>query len=179
MVTHLAPRDPGQRTISLSFVALERSIEVVTFVPGNSGKLPVWTQTLTGRTKRVTSNIKRFEGMRTPFHQRRCQQKGPPGKARQGELPEVNTAREGRQSTDEMFHSSLQMKLEGPSKHGWGLGLGDGRNLILFGIVAVVGRYPVVDGHIQVLEKGERKDKVDNLRERKGDNVHADEFDDG
>jgi hypothetical protein len=39
-------------------------------------------------------------------------------KPRQSELPEVDTAREGRQSTGERFHSSRQIKVEDPSQPG-------------------------------------------------------------
>lgn len=54
-----------------------------------------------------------------------------------------------------MFRSSIQIKLERPSKHEWGGGLGGGRHLIPFETVAGLVRYPAVNDHGQVLEKRE------------------------
>jgi hypothetical protein len=74
-------------------------------------------------------------------------------KPREGELPEVDTAREGQQSTCDRVHPSPQTKLEGPSKHGWARGLGGNRQLI--GAITAAGRVRVGSGHSQVLEKRE------------------------
>jgi hypothetical protein len=52
--------------------------------------------------------------------------RSPSRQARQSELPEVNTTWEGQQSMDDMFHSSPQIKLEGPGKHGRAGGLDGG-----------------------------------------------------
>ena len=121
LTTHSTLRSPGRKITSLSFVAFERSTKPDSDSPGNRSKQSVRTQMLTRHTVQYQSNIQGFEGVRTPFHRCRCQQKIALVTVRQGELPEVNTAREGRQSTDKRFHSdSPQMKLEGPSKHGWG-----------------------------------------------------------
>jgi hypothetical protein len=56
------------------------------------------------RTEKVPVNIEGFEGMRTPLHQRRCQQGISRAKPRQSEFPEVDTAWEGQQSSGERFH---------------------------------------------------------------------------
>ena len=57
----------------------------------------------TEHTTQIRSDINRFEGMRAPLDQRRCQQKISPGETLQSELPEVDTAWEGQQSTGEGF----------------------------------------------------------------------------
>jgi hypothetical protein len=74
-------------------------------------------------------------------------------KLREGELPEVDTAREGQQSTCDRIHPSPQTKLEGPSKHGWARGLGGDRQLI--GAITTTSQVLVGSGHSQVLEKRE------------------------
>jgi hypothetical protein len=82
---------------------------------GNQSKLPARAQTLDGRTEGMPSNIEGFERMRTLLHQRRCHQEIFVAKTRKVEFLEVDITWSGQQSMGQMFHSSLQRKLKGPS----------------------------------------------------------------
>jgi hypothetical protein len=113
VVIHSTRHDLSQNTTSLSFVAFERSIGAGPDPSGRRSKLPVWTRTSNGTYQEATENTKGFEGMRTLLHQRDCHQEIFLVIPRQGELPEVDTAREGQQSTGERFHSSLHTKAQG------------------------------------------------------------------
>ena len=151
-MTHWTLHELSRNATSLSFVIFERSIGGDLDPPGNRSELSVRMHVQNGRTEEITSNIEGFEGMSTLLRQRHHQGNVFPMKPHPSELVEVDAAREGQQSTDERFHSPLQMKLEGPGEPGWGRGLGGGWYLILFGIIATLYRHAVND-HRQVLEK--------------------------
>ena len=144
----------SQNTTSLSFVAFERSIELDSGPSKNISELSAQTQMLDGLTEEAPRNVERLEGMRTPLHQRRCRQKITLAEARESELPEVDTAREGQQATSKRFHSSPQIKLEGPSEYRCAWGIDGGLHLALFGNTIINGPH-FVNGHGQVLEKRE------------------------
>jgi len=88
-VTYSTLGDKRRRAASLSFSVFEMPIEAGSDLLETEAA--VADTVLDGRTK-VISNIERFDGARTPFQQPRCQQRIPPLKPPQGELPEVNTA---------------------------------------------------------------------------------------
>jgi hypothetical protein len=116
MVTHSTSRGLGWKTTSLSFVAFERSIEAELDSPGNRSKFLVRTQKPSGRTVLFPINIEGFEGLRTPLHQRRCQRNFL-GRARQSELSEVDTSREGQQLMGDIFRPTCQREPKGSGKY--------------------------------------------------------------
>ena len=89
---HSTPIDSAQKRTSVSFVALERSIEADRGSPRSRNESSVWTQVPSGRTTRITGNFNIFEGMKTPLHQRHRKRKVIPMKPLHSELPEVDTA---------------------------------------------------------------------------------------
>ena len=85
--------DPYRKATPLSLVALERSIEAVPDPTGNGSELLMRMWVSNRRTTLVTGNVEKFQGMRTPPHQRR----DPPEIflkiPRECEVSEVKTAR--------------------------------------------------------------------------------------
>jgi len=74
---------------------------------------------LSERTKAFTSNVEGFKGMRARLYQRLCRQDIFLVVPRQNELPEMDTARDGQQSTCDGHHSSPVTEFKGPN-HRWG-----------------------------------------------------------
>ena len=89
----------ARNSTSLSLVALERLIGGDLHPTRDRGELPVRAWVPDVRTTGGNSDLEVFKGMRTPFDQRRCQQMIYLMIQHQRELPEVETAREGQQST--------------------------------------------------------------------------------
>jgi len=71
MVTHSTAGEPIRKVTSLSFVAFERSTEVVPDWARSRSKLSVRMQILNGRTIEGASDTERLEGVRTLPHKRR------------------------------------------------------------------------------------------------------------
>ena len=69
-----------------------------------------------GRT--TQPHVERFEGMRTPLHQRRRQQNIFPAEPTQYEFPEVDTARYRQQWMDDRSNPSPQIEVQESGKCG-------------------------------------------------------------
>ena len=123
MVIHLTLSDVGRKTASRSFVAFERSI--VADSSGYKSKFPVLTWMSSRRTRGITSDVERPEGVRAPLRKCRYRRNIFLGVLRQHELLEVDTARYGQQSTSSRSQPRHHER-EGPNKRGWVQRLDDG-----------------------------------------------------
>ena len=137
VVSHSTLHELNRKTTSLSFVALERSTEVDPGAARNMIQVQMRALMPSGLTEVAPSDIEEFESTRTLLYQCHYHQTIFLAEPRQGELPEVDTAREGQQSAGES-HSSLQVELKGSSEQGLARQLdGSWRPIFFEAIIAV------------------------------------------